>query len=433
MRLSRRKTIAAVAGATALVLVATGCSGGSDSGEGEDINLSITTFGTFGYDDLYAEYEAANPGITITANNIDTGGNARTDAFQKVASGGLSDVVAIEEGWLGAIQEVSSEFVDLNDYGAADVKDNWVDWKYKQGTDADGRVIGYGTDIGPQGLCYNRTLFEEAGFPSDRESVAALFGGEDATWEQYIELGKQYHAATGKAWIDQPSFVWNSMINQLEEGYYTADGELNLENNPEIDERWALINDIIDSDLSAGSVAWDWGGGKAFVDGSFATFVCPGWMLGTIKGQLETGGGDASTGWDFADVFPGGASNWGGAFLSVAASSEHPEEAAALATWLTAPEQQVKQFEAAGTFPSTIEAQETLAAEATPNELFGGAPVGAILASRAQGVTAQFKGPDDSVIQENVFQAVLLQIQSGDLNAETGWDEAMKLTDELVG
>jgi cellobiose transport system substrate-binding protein len=37
------------------------------------------------------------------------------------------------------------------------------------------------------------------------------------------------------------------------------------------------------------------------------------------------------------------------------------------------------------------------------------------------------------VIQENVFQAVIDQIQTGDLNAETGWAEAMKLTNELVG
>ena len=57
------------------------------------------------------------------------------------------------------------------------------------------------------------------------------------------------------------------------------------------------------------------GQGKAFIDGTFATFVCPGWMLGVVKGNTEAGGGDATTGWDFADVFPGGAANWGGAFL----------------------------------------------------------------------------------------------------------------------
>ncbi|WP_197512012.1 hypothetical protein [Tessaracoccus coleopterorum] len=33
-------------------------------------------------------------------------------------------------------------------------------------------------------------------------------------------------------------------------------------------------------------------------------------MLGVVKGQVEAGGGDATSGWDFADVYPGGAANW---------------------------------------------------------------------------------------------------------------------------
>jgi cellobiose transport system substrate-binding protein len=433
----RTTTVAAIAGAAAFALVATGCSSSpNDSPAGSDnpVELSITTFGTFGYDDLYAEYEKAHPGITIKATNIDTGGNARTDLFTKLAAGsGLSDVVALEEGWLGAVMEVSDQFNDLTDYGADKIKDRWVDWKLAQGTDADGRMIGYGTDIGPQGLCYNGKLFQAAGLPSDRASVAALFGGADASWDQYFKLGTEYKAKTGKAWFDQSSFVWNSMVNQLDEGYYTAGGKLNVKGNANLEERWGWITQGIANGLSAKQARWDWGGGKGFVDGSFATFVCPGWMLGIVQGNTEAGGGGATTGWDFADVFPGGASNWGGAFLSVPKTSKHPKEAAELSAWLTEPAQQIKQFNAAGTFPSTTEAQAKLAADATPNEFFNGAPTGAILAERAKGVVAQFKGPDDSVIQENVFQAVLDRVESGELNAQTGWDEALKLIDELVG
>ncbi|MGO7983667.1 hypothetical protein ACC691_38130, partial [Rhizobium johnstonii] len=81
-------------------------------------------------------------------------------------------------------------------YGAKDTADQWVDWKVKQATDKDGRIIGYGTDIGPEGLCYNSTLFAAAGLPSDRDGVAALFGGKDATWDKFMEVGKQYKAAT---------------------------------------------------------------------------------------------------------------------------------------------------------------------------------------------------------------------------------------------
>jgi cellobiose transport system substrate-binding protein len=436
VRLSRRTSaVAAIAGASAFALIATGCAASGDGPASADnpIELTVTTFGTFGYDDLYKEYEKAHPEISIKATNIDTGGNARTDLFTKLAAGdGLSDVVALEEGWLGSVMEVSDQFTDLRDHGADKISDRWVDWKLAQGTDAEGRVIGYGTDIGPQGMCYNGALFEAAGFPKDREAVAELFGGADATWEKYFELGNEYKAKTGKGWFDQSSFVWNSMVNQLDEGYYTADGELNVEGNTELEERWGTITKGIADGLSAKQARWDWGGGKGFIDGSFATFVCPGWMLGVVQGNTEAGGGDATAGWDFANVFPGGSSNWGGAFLSVPTTSKHAEEAAELSAWLTAPEQQIKQFEAAGTFPSTVDAQEKLAADAAPNAFFNNAPTGAILADRAKGVVAQFKGPDDSVIQENVFQAVLDRVEKGELNEKTGWDEALTLIDELV-
>ena len=433
MRLSRRKTATAIAGAAAFALIASGCSTGGGGSAGGDIELTVTTFGTMGFDDLYAQYEAANPGIKVTANNIDTGGNARTDAFTKIAAGsGLSDVTAIEEGWLGSIMEVSDQFTDLADYGFADRKDDWVDWKVDQVTDPDGRIIGYGTDIGPEGLCFNGAALEAAGLPSDREGFAEFIGGADATWESYFEAGRQYHAATGKAWYDQSGFVWNAMVNQLDEGYYTADGKLNVEGNSDLEERWGQLASATTEGLSAAQTEWDWNTGKSFVDQTFATFVCPGWMLGVVKGQLEAGGGDASTGWDFADVFPEGAANWGGAWLAVPTTSEHPEEAAALASWLTEPEQQIAAFNVAGPFPSTIAAQEQLASAGTTDPLFNDAPTGAILAERAIGVKAQFKGPDDSLIQENVFGPPLDAIDRGEVTPQEGWDQAITLLGELV-
>lgn len=433
MRSRPIRAAAALAGAATIALVATACAGGGDGGgdANSDLTLTVTTFGTFGYEELYKEYEELNPGITIEATNIDTGGNARTDAFTKIAAGsGLSDVVAVEEGWLGAIMEVSDQFVDLRDFGIEDRLTDWVDWKVEQATDPDGRIIGYGTDIGPEGICFNGPALAAAGLPTDRAEVAALLEGD---WAHFFDVGRQYQQATGKAWFDHSGFVWNAMVNQMPEGYYTADGDLNVEGNTELQSNFELLGAAVGDGLSAAQTAWDWNGGKSFVDGTFATFVCPGWMLGVVQGQVEAGGGDASTGWDFADVFPGGAGNWGGAFLSIPESSEHQEEAAKLADWLTQPEQQVKQSAAAGNFPSTVEAQETLAADATPNEFFNGAPTGAILAERAQGIVAQFKGPDDSVIQENVFGPPLQKLDRGEVTTQQAWDEALSLLNELVG
>ena len=437
MKLSRRtKVAAAIAGAASFALLAAGCSSSNGSGSSSDpITLTVTTFGTMGFDKLYSQYEKEHPNIKIKATNIDTGDNALTDWQTKEAAGsGLPDVQAVEEGWLSKVMQVSDQFNDLTDYGANDIKDRWVDWKLKQATDKSGRIIGYGTDIGPEGLCYNGKLFAAAGLPSDRESVAKLFGGDNATWDDFFKIGEEYHAKTGKAWYDQSGFIWNSMVNQQPEGYYTKDGKLNVKDNADLKALWSKLAAGAAAGLSSNQTQWDWGKGKAFTDGSFATFVCPGWMLGVVKGQVEAGGGNASTGWDFANVFPGGAANWGGSFLTVPKQSKHPKEAAALAAWLTTAKSQVQTFQAAGTFPSVTEAQSDPGVTGSNDltKFFNNAPIGEILAKRAQGVVAQYKGPDDSVIQSQVFGPSVQQLDSKKANGDQAWANAMKLLDQLV-
>ncbi|RMB62442.1 ABC transporter substrate-binding protein [Tessaracoccus antarcticus] len=448
MKIRRTRTAATIAAAAACALVLSSCSSGatpSDTPTGdtattgaapmEDVTLTVTTFGTMGLDELYKQYETDNPNITINATNIDTGGNALIDWQTKQAAGaGLPDVQAVEEGWLSKVMQVSDSFTDLRDHGANDIKDRWVPWKVDQATDADSRIIGYGTDIGPQGICFNGTLLKEAGLAEDREGFAALLGGENATWEKFFEVGRQYKEKTGKAWYDQSGFLWNSMVNQLPEGYYKADGTLNVKDNQALKDNWLLLADAAKDGLSSNQSQWDWGGGKAFVDGSFATFVCPAWMLGIVKGQVEAGGGDATSGWDFADVYPGGAANWGGTFLTVPTTSKHPEEAAKLAAWLSDTPQEVAAFQAAGTFPSVLDAQSDPGVTGA-NELskfFNDSPLGEILGKRAQGVEAQYKGVDDSVIQEQVFGPSIQELDSGKADGPTSWDNAMKLLDTVV-
>ncbi len=428
-----------VALSSSIALLAAGCASGESKDTAQPasadnpVTLTITTFGTQGLDPLYKKYEADNPGITIEATNIDTGGNALTDWKTKQAAGaGLPDVQAVEEGWLGQVMTVSDSFTDLNEYGAKDIAGDWVDWKVQQATDADGRTIGYGTDIGPMGLCYNSKLFKEAGLPSDREQVAELFGGADSTWDDFFSVGEDYVKKTDKAFYDQSGFVWNAMVNQLDEGYYKADGSLNIEGNTALRERWDQLSAAASKGLSSAQTQWDWGKGQAFVDGSFAVMPCPGWMLGNVKGQVEGAGGDASDGWDFADVFPGGAANWGGAFLTVPSTSKHPAEAAKLAQYLTNATSQATSFEEAGAFPSNIEAQKSKAVtgENDLTKFFNGAPIGEILSNRAEGVKAQYKGADDSVIQEQVFGPATIAIDKG-TDGDTAWNTALSTLQEL--
>ncbi len=428
--------VAALGSAMILALI-TGCASGDDSSADGKTTLTITTFNTWGpaFDPLYKEYEEANPGVTIKATNVDTSDNALIDWQTKVAAGsGLSDVQVIEEGWLGKVLEVSDQFVDLNDFGAKDVASEQLDWKVKDGQDADGRQIAYGLDIGPEGMCYNSKLFAEAGFPTERDAVAEFFGGKDATWDKYFEIGKQYLAKTGKPFYDQSGFIWNAMVQQQDEGYYTKDGELNVEGNKALEALLGQVADASQAGLSSDQTLFDWGKGKGFLDGSFATMVCPSWNLGVLKGQVTAAGGDSSSGWDFANFFPGGPSNNGGSFLVVPKQSKHQEEAAKFAQWLSAKEQQVSTFKSGGLYPSNTAAQQDQGVMA-PNEIskfVNDAPLGEIFGELSIGVTNQFKGPQTSVIQSQVFGAVINQIDHDKIDGKKAWANATDLFKQII-
>ena len=415
MKLSRRTTaIAAAAGAATIALIATGCSPAAESGEGDGgaIELTVATFNDFGYtDELLQEYMDANPNITVVQNKAATSNDARANYFQKLGKSGLADVEAIEVDWLPEVMQYSDLLAEV----PADLNDRWLDWKVQAATDTDDRLIGYGTDIGPEGVCYRSDLFAAAGLPTDRESVATLLEGD---WAKYFEVGAQYSAATGKAWFDSAGGTYQGMVNQVEAAYEDPDsGEIIATENPEVED---IYNQVLDASAaqSAHLGQWsdDWFAGLS--NGAYATMLCPGWMLGVISGNAE----DVTT-WDVANVFPDGGGNWGGSYLTVPANGAHVEEAQKLADWLTAPEQQVKAFVNAGTFPSQNEAFTDPALTDFTNEYFNNAPVGQIFTDRANAVTvAPFKGEFYFQIND-AMQKALTRVEDGTQDKQASWDQ----------
>lgn len=412
---SRRTTAsAAVAGAAAIALIATGCSTATDPGaEGGEITLTVATFNDFGYtDELFAQYEAENPGITIVHNRAATSNEARDNFFTKLGAGsGLADIEAVEVDWFAEMMQYSDKLADLTDPAVAD---RWVDWKTAAATDANGRLVAYGTDIGPQAVCYRADLFEAAGLPTDRDEVAALLEGD---WDRYFEVGQQYVDASGAAWFDSAGATYQGMINQVEFAYEEADGTVIATENPEVKQ---IYTDVLTASetLSAHLSQWsdDWFAGLS--NGAFATMLCPGWMLGVISGNAPD-----VTGWDVANVFPGGGGNWGGSYLTVPAQGQNIEEAKKLAAWLTAPEQQMSAFAAAGTFPSQVEAYESTELQEATNEYFNNAPVGQILIERSQAIeVAPFKSVKYFPINDALQRALTRVDVDGTDTIDSSWE-----------
>jgi len=428
---SRRALIAGIAG---IALVAAGCSSNNDpdtdtdtpvepgTDSDEEITLTVATFNEFGYEDLITEYMDLYPNITVEQVKAATSNEARDKLNTSIAAGsGAADIEAIEVDWLPELMQYPDKFVDLTD---PSVDGRWLDWKVQQATTADGQLLGYGTDIGPEAICYRPDLFAEAGLPTDRDEVAELLEGD---WEHYFSVGDDFVANSEAAWFDSAGATYQAMVNQLENAYEADDGSvIGLEGSEVEDLYNTVLEASVDRDLSAHLGQWsdDWF--AAFQGPTFATMACPGWMLGIIEGNA------AGVSWDIADVFPGGGGNWGGSFLTVPAGGDNVEAAKALANWLTAPEQQIKAFVAKGTFPSQTEALSSPDLLDLTNPFFNEAPTGQILANRAEAVSvAPFKGANYFAIHQTVADGLTrVDVEQTD-DAASSWQKTLQAFSEL--
>lgn len=404
---------------------AAGCSsGGGTATEGqspEKITLTVDTFGDFGYEELFKQYEASYPNIKINHRNVVKLEDYRTRLDQWLAAGsGAGDVVALEEGQIVLQKGQADKYVNLLDHRAAELKGNFLDWKWAQGLTADGsKLIGLGTDIGPLAMAYRVDLFEKAGLPTDREQVSALW----PTWDAYIEAGKRFKAAgTGAKFFDSLTNVYNAILNQQGDFTYFDTGDnLVIDSNPRVKTAWDLSVRMYQAGLSANLRTFDPPWNAGFKQDAFATVAAPAWMLGIIE---EQAGAEKRGKWDVAAV-PGGGGNWGGSFLAVPTQSKHPREAADLAKFLTSPEGQVAAFKAKKTFPSSPAAMRDPAVQDLVSEYFNNAPLGQIFSTGAQALKPLCLGPKHQPVREDVDDA-LRAVEQGKLSPDAAWRKAIE-------
>ncbi|MER7665897.1 extracellular solute-binding protein [Streptomyces sp. NPDC096193] len=427
-KLLRTRGIAAVAAVAALGLVA--ACGGSDTGgtgggvKDGKVTITMGLFGVMGYKEtgLLDRYMKEHPNVTIKA---EVAGDEQTyyTALQThlAAGSGLKDIQGIEIGRAKELVDTqAAKFVDLADVPGVD---HFLPWKLSQVTTKDDKVIGLGTDIGPMAVCYRKDLFQQAGLPTDREKVAQLWEGD---WSKYVAAGKTFKAGSkgGKAaFMDSSSGLFNAMIYGNSQQFYDKDGKLVYQDNPVVTDAWALASQAATSGLTAKLRQFQPGWDPALANSTFATTVCPAWMLGHIS---EKAGPKNKGKWDVAKA-PKGA-NWGGSFLGVMDKSPVKEEAKKLVAWLTAPEQQAHVFEKIGNFPSS---QQALAAPQVANatsEYFSEAPIGKIFGAAAEEIPdEQVLGRKDGTIKD-IFSQGLTLIEAQNQSPDKAW----KTTDERI-
>lgn len=422
-------------GALALAgVLLTACGSGSDFGDSGDskaggqVTVTVDLFGAFGYQEagLYAEYERLHPNVKIKQTDTEDEQDYWKSLQTRLAGGGgLADVQALEVGRIASVtQKQADKFADLKEYGAGSLQGEFAAAKWAAATTKDGKVLGLGTDVGPEAMCYRSDLFKAAGLPTDRAELATKW----ATWDGYLELGRQYKAKApaGSSWLDSIASLNSVMIGQAKERYYDASGALIYENGPAVKSAWDASVRAAADGLSAKLDQWSPPWNQAFSSGSFATMPCPAWMLGYIKGQA----GDAGKGkWDVAKL-PGGAGNWGGSYLAVPRAAQHKKEAYELVKWLTAPEQQTALFRKQGNFPSAVKAIGQIADARDP--YFSDAPIGQIFGAAAEQAPVQVLGVHDKDIADQITNA-LSEVERKGTPPETAWSNAKKAVKNALG
>jgi len=419
----RRMVVAAISAAALFGAAACSDDGDSPGDEEEQITLTVDIFGEqgFGYNELYEEFEAEHPNITIEERGAGLGlGDYNERLVQQITAGaGAGDVVALEEGTIVQFYAQTDKFVNLADHGASEVQGNFLPWKWEQGAPG-GFVLGLGTDVGSMALCYRNDVMEAAGLPSDRDELAGMW----PTWEDFIAVGEQFVASgVEQKFVDAATNFYNTVLMQMAGAgsghtYYNPDNTLDLD-NPDIRAAWDLTIQMIEADLSANlnSFSDEWNAG--FQSGTFATIGCPAWMTGVISGAA---GEENAGNWNVTDA-PGDGGNWGGSFLAVTAESEHPAEAAELVKFLTSPEGQVAAFEALGNLPSSPQALGDTAVLEASNEYFSDAPTGEIFGAGAADLQPVYLGPQNNAIRTE-YENALRSVEQGERSPDEAWEDA---------
>lgn len=410
------RSILLVAG-FALILFLLGCDGSSkgSSGSGGNVELTLWAWPGFGLEDLAKEYENENSGITINIQEADYG-DVHENLITALASGsGAPDISAVDVGYLDRMKENSQHFYNLYDYGAEELKDKYLDWKWEQATNVeDDFLLGIPTDVGPMVMAYREDIFEEAGLPTEPEEVADLID----TWDKYIEVGHQLKDAIGINIINRTTDLYLAILEQAQIQYFDEEDNFIAEDSEQNLRAWELASQATDISANLERDTTEWAAGLAA--GDIATVLLPPWMLQNIKNAAP----DTDGLWNIT-FMPEGSGNFGGSFLTLPDQGNHPEEAYDFITWIMAPEQQLEIFKNDGPFPSTPEVYDDPAIKELEDSFFNNPNLGVYYAEAAQQIVTGYKGIMHDPISE-LFQDGLISIEDGSASPKEAWSNVVE-------
>ncbi|GAC1356408.1 MAG: extracellular solute-binding protein [Ktedonobacteraceae bacterium] len=386
-------------GLVTVLLAACGGSGGQTASTGP-VTLTFWSW----VPDIQNEvnlFQQSHPNIKIKLVNAGQGTPEYTKLRTAIKAGsGAPDVVQIEFQYLPTFEQ-TGKLVDLSQYGANDVKADYVPWTWGQVSQGS-KVYAIPQDSGPMGLLYRQDIFDQYHLPVPK------------TWAQYAEEAATLHNANPKIYMtDFPpaNSAWlNSLMWQAGSHPFKVDGT-NL--SVKFDDPASLkVANYWDKLIRAKNVAVapdftnDWY--AALGNGTYASWITAAWGPVFLAGVAAKSAGKWRAAplpqWNEGDT---ATANWGGSTDAVTTQSLHPKEATEFAIWLNHDKSSAqmlaqKQF----LFPTLTSVLQDPNFD-TPSPFYGGQKVNGVFAAASSKVDTTYQW---SPFQDYVYTQMNNQI-----------------------
>lgn len=340
----RRRTALLSLLAVAPIVLATACSGSTDSAApaasggsasggscaptGGKVALQYWTW-VPGMDAVVAKWNAANPDIQVTVKNTPAG-NAGTyqNMFNSLKAGTSPDLGQVEYDTLASFR-LQDGLKDISSCaGVTDAKGSFVDWAWTQAQVGGPGVYAIPQDTGPMALYYRKDIFDKYGI------------AVPTTWDEYAKAAQTLKSkGIYITHFPQQDANWfDGLLWQAGAKIFTTSGDKVTVaiDNPEATKVADYWQKLIDQKLVATNLqGFSPDLYKAWNDGKVATWVSAAWGYSTIRDNAKSTAGKWAVApmpqWSAGDKKAG---NWGGSTTAVLSKSKHPAEAAKFALWL---------------------------------------------------------------------------------------------------
>ena len=239
--MNSRKMLVASAALVAGALALSGCGAGGDSGggsEGGDVTMSLWHNSTTGpgkefWETTVADFEKANPGVTIevqSVQNEDLDGKLQT----ALNAGDAPDLFLQRGGGKMAAMVKAGQLKDLTDAISGPAKDEIPQAAYSANT-LDGKVYALPVAVLPGGLFYSQDLFAQAGITETPTTIDEF----DEAVSQLKAAGVAPVALGAKdAWPAAHWYYWFALRECSPETLAQAADEMNFD-----DECWVAAGE----------------------------------------------------------------------------------------------------------------------------------------------------------------------------------------------